>query len=68
MRLDAYLARAGLASRREARGLIRRGAVLVDGAVCRDAMRRIAEEQVSVEGRPLESPATSRDFAIRSSW
>ena len=41
MRLDAYLARAGLASRKEARGLIRRGAVTVDGEICRDGSRHV---------------------------
>ena len=48
MRLDAYLARAGLASRRESRMLIRRGAVWVDGEICRDAARRIHGEEVVV--------------------
>lgn len=65
MRLDAYLARAGLASRREARGLIRRGAVTVAGEVCRDGARRIAEgEIVSLQEQTVESPAEVRDFLL----
>lgn len=64
MRLDAYLARAGLASRKEARGLIRRGAVIVDGEVCRDSARRIDAEQVVVGEEAIESPAAVRDFIL----
>ncbi len=64
MRLDAYLARAGLASRREARGLIRRGAVQVDGDVCRDSARRIDGERVVVEDQVVESPEAVRDFIL----
>jgi len=64
MRLDAYLARAGLASRREARGLIRRGAVVVDGEVCRNAARQITAEAVCLGDTPVESPETTRDFIL----
>jgi 16S rRNA pseudouridine516 synthase len=64
MRLDAYLARAGIASRREARGLIRRGVVLVDGEVCRDAARRIGSESVVVGEQGVDSPAASQDFLL----
>jgi 16S rRNA pseudouridine516 synthase len=64
MRLDAYLARAGLASRREARGLIRRGAVAVDGEVCRDSARHITEEIVRLGDTPVDSPESVRDFIL----
>jgi 16S rRNA pseudouridine516 synthase len=64
MRLDAYLARAGLASRREARGLIRRGEVRVAGEVCRDPARRIVAEEVTLREQPVESPAEVRDFLL----
>jgi 16S rRNA pseudouridine516 synthase len=64
MRLDAYLARAGLASRREARGLIRRGAVKVDGEICRDGGRRIVAESVVLDDQPVASPASVRDFML----
>lgn len=64
IRLDAYLARAGLASRREARGLIRRGAVRVDGLICRDGARRIETESVIVGDESIESPSLVRDFLL----
>ncbi len=64
MRLDAYLARAGLASRREARGLIRRGAVSVDAEICRDAGRRIGGEVVTLHAERVDSPAEVRDFVL----
>ncbi len=67
MRLDAYLARAGLASRKEARRLIRRGAVTVDGEVCRDSARRIGEEAVALADKPVASPATQTDFLMHKS-
>jgi len=64
MRLDAYLARAGLASRREARGLIRRGEVCVDGEICRDVARQIGSESVALGDRVIDSPATVQDFLL----
>jgi 16S rRNA pseudouridine516 synthase len=64
MRLDAYLARAGLASRREARGLIRRGAVTVAGEVCRDAARRVVGEEVALAQERVESPALRGDYLL----
>jgi len=64
MRLDAFLARAGLASRKEARGLIRRGDVLVDGEICRDSARRIVGEKVALGEAPVASPADVRDFLL----
>ena len=64
MRLDAYLARAGLASRREARGLIRRGKVCVDGEICRDAARQIGSESVVLGERVIDSPVAVQDFLL----
>jgi len=65
LRLDAYLARAGLASRREARILIRRGAVTVAGEICRDADRRVVEgEPVLLRGEAVESPAEGLDLLL----
>lgn len=57
MRLDAYLARTGLASRKEARGLIRRGAVQVDAEVCRESGCRITSERVTRGEEIVASPA-----------
>jgi len=64
MRLDAYLARAGLASRREARGLIRQGAVRVDGEPCLDVQRRVRSERVTLGEAEVESPAAQTDFLL----
>lgn len=64
MRLDAYLARSGLASRREARGLIRRGAVRVDGEICRDVQRRIGTERVTLGAEEIASPAVPTDLLL----
>lgn len=64
MRLDAYLARAGLASRKDARRLIRRGAVTVDGEVCRDAARRVGAEAVALGDEVIASPAEQTDFLM----
>lgn len=64
LRLDAYLTRAGLTSRKEARTLIRRGAVRVDGEVCLDAQRRIRDEHVSLGERPVVSPADEIDLLM----
>jgi 16S rRNA pseudouridine516 synthase len=64
MRLDAYLARAGLTSRKEARGLIRRGAVQVDDQVCRDSQRRITSERVILGESVVESPVEQTDFLV----
>ena len=64
LRLDAYLSRAGLASRKEARVLIRKSQVCVDGEVCRDAARRIHTEIVTLGEETVESPAAHADFVM----
>jgi 16S rRNA pseudouridine516 synthase len=64
MRLDAFLARAGMASRREARGLIRGGRVVVAGEVCRDAASRIVDQDVRLDGELVESPERVRNFIL----
>ena len=64
MGLDAYLARAGVASRREARALIRRGAVRVDGVVCREGARRIDGERVSLGEDVVDDPAAGVDVLL----
>ena len=62
MRLDAYLSRAGLASRREARALVRAGRVRVDGVVCREPATRIAGQAVSLESEVVSPPDEVRDY------
>ena len=64
-RLDAYLARAGLASRKEARRLIAHGEVSVDGDVCREKARRIeAHEVVTLGGEVVSSPVAQADYLL----
>ncbi|MBA2535861.1 MAG: rRNA pseudouridine synthase [Actinobacteria bacterium] len=54
MRLNAYLARAGLASRRGADELIRAGRVRVNGDVAGLATFVSASDRVEVDGRPID--------------
>jgi 23S rRNA pseudouridine2605 synthase len=54
MRLNAYLARAGVASRRGAEELIRAGRVRVNGEVAGLATFVDAGDRVELDGRPLE--------------
>jgi 23S rRNA pseudouridine2605 synthase len=64
MRLQRALARAGVASRRNAEGLIRAGRVRVDGAVASIGMSVDPERQrVSVDGRPVR-PARAAWLAL----
>jgi 23S rRNA pseudouridine2605 synthase len=57
MRLNAYLARAGVASRRGADELIRAGRVRVNGEIAGLAMFVEAGDRVELDGRPLELEA-----------
>ncbi|MEM9175203.1 MAG: pseudouridine synthase [Myxococcota bacterium] len=63
-RLDGYLSRAGLASRKQARALVKQGRVTVDGEVCRDASRRIGSERVALDAMPVASPVERADFVM----
>lgn len=61
-RLDRLLANLGYGSRREVQGLIREGAIVLDGAVLRDSGQRIVlspdlPERMQVRGAPLDPPA-----------
>jgi 16S rRNA pseudouridine516 synthase len=65
MRLDAWLARSGLASRSEARVLVRQGRVRVDGAVCRDPAARVTPDQaVTLDEAAVERPGVQRDWLL----
>jgi 16S rRNA pseudouridine516 synthase len=64
MRLDAYLSRAGLASRREARDLIRGGQVQVDGIVCREPATRIEAQAVTLASAVVSPPGEVKDFLL----
>jgi 23S rRNA pseudouridine2605 synthase len=57
LRLNRFLAAAGVASRRGADGLIFSGRVMVNGHVCREPGRRIlSTDTVAFDGRVLELP------------
>jgi len=58
-RLAKVLARAGVASRRQAEALIRQGRVAVDGVTVRDPAVRVDPRaaQITVGGRPIAAPA-----------
>jgi len=56
LRLQAFLARAGVASRRKAEELIRRGLVRVNGEVARLGQKVGWEDVVEVGGRRVEPP------------
>jgi 23S rRNA pseudouridine2605 synthase len=59
MRLQKYLSRAGIASRRAAEELIRAGRVRVNGAVVTEMGTKVeAGDQVEVDGRPVVLDAT----------
>ncbi|MCE2421913.1 MAG: rRNA pseudouridine synthase [Gemmatimonadetes bacterium] len=60
MRLQKFLARAGVASRRKSEELIRAGTVAVDGRTVTELGTRIdpARARVTVRGRPAELPPT----------
>lgn len=58
MRLQKYLARAGVASRRHAEALIEAGRVTVNGQVAAlGAKVRSGADAVSLDGQPIEPPA-----------
>jgi 16S rRNA pseudouridine516 synthase len=50
LRLDAFLARAGVGTRSEVRRLIRRGRVALDGVVCRSASQQVQGRTVTLKG------------------
>ncbi len=56
-RVQKYLARAGVASRRKAEALVRAGRVTIDGRVARLGDRVAPGQAVAVDGRPVAPPA-----------
>jgi 23S rRNA pseudouridine2605 synthase len=56
MRLAKFLATAGVASRRAAEEIVRDGRVTVDGQVVIDPAFGVDQQQVAVDGRPIELP------------
>lgn len=55
-RLDQLLAQLGYCSRREARDLVRSGAVMVDGLPAKDSGAKVDPAAVRVSGEPLDHP------------
>ncbi len=66
MRLNRYLARAGIASRRKSDDLVRSGAVAVNGHVVAEPGRSIVAgcDQVAVAGRPVVLPEAFEYIAM----
>ena len=66
MRLNRYLARAGLGSRRAVEEFIRAGRVTLDGEVVTDLSRRVVPGalDVAVDGRAVLLPTTTRVYAF----
>lgn len=54
MRVNQFLARAGLGSRRSCEELILKGSVSINGSICRDLARKVLpEEEVRVHGKKI---------------
>ncbi len=66
MRLNRFLARAGLGSRRSVETLVREGRVAIDGQTVEDLGRRVhlATETVTLDGRPVSLPEGYRVYAF----
>jgi 23S rRNA pseudouridine2605 synthase len=66
MRLNRFLARAGLGSRRSVEDIVREGRVAIDGKTVEDMGRRVhpGTEEVTVDGRPVTLPEGYRVYAF----
>ncbi|MFO7610018.1 MAG: pseudouridine synthase [Candidatus Krumholzibacteriia bacterium] len=66
MRLNRFLARAGLGSRRAVEDLVRAGRVTIGGETVTDLGRRVdpARDKVAVDGRPVTVPEDLRVYAF----
>lgn len=65
MRLDAFLAGAGVGSRNDAKKLIRKGKVTVDGAVIKRAEHSVDRSNViTCHGEPVELPPAELHLAL----
>ncbi len=66
MRLNRFLARAGLGSRRSVEDIVREGRVAIDGKTVEDLGRRVHPdtEEVTVDGRPVILPEGFRVYAF----
>lgn len=64
IRLNKYLAQAGIASRRASDYLIAEGHVLVNGSVATVGMKLNGDENVIVDGKPVGKQETKEYFAV----
>ena len=63
-RLDAFLSHRGFGSRSQVRGLVRSGAVSLDGKTCRDQAARVEGRVVSVDGQVVPVGASSATLLL----
>lgn len=70
MRINRYLADAGLGSRRGVEGLVRSGRVKVDGSVVDNLAFRVdpLSHEVSVDGKVISSPSQKSDTDAVQVW
>ena len=69
MRLDKYLAETAQCTRSEAKTLLNRGRVTVNGAVCKKGDTQLREgDSVAVDGAPLRSEERRVGKECRSRW
>ena len=60
-RIAKWLARAGVASRREAEGLIEQGRIGVDGEkLTSPAFKVTGAERITLDGKPIDAPEPTR--------
>ena len=66
MRLNRFLARAGLGSRRSVESLVREGRVAIGGQTVEDLGRRVRPDtdEVTLDGRPVSLPEGYRVYAF----
>jgi 16S rRNA pseudouridine516 synthase len=64
VRLDAFLARAGVGSRSQVRRLIRGGRAAIAGESCKDAGEFVAGRVVTLDGEVVEAPPSCLHLAL----
>ena len=64
IRLNKYLSEAGVCSRREADRLIEAGRVMVDGVTAQLGMQLEEEQEVSLDGRPVQKSGKDKTVLL----
>jgi len=62
IRLNKYIADAGICSRRQADSLIEDGRVTIDGVVCENGMRVLPSMQVCIDGKEIAAPKEEKVY------